>query len=113
MKDPFLILTLCFFLVLAPCLAIIATIFSQRKVHNKPLKKRRKRVVILFFGVILFCLILISIGGFFTCNNLKEFVENLKELFLSKGVIIQMIVLVGIFLYAYFRKDNKKEQETI
>jgi len=104
------VLLLCIFVALV--LAIIATIISHKKIHNQPRQKRRKRLIIILCAFILFLLLTSIITGLVICSNWEDFVRFSKETFLVRGFIGQMILLVVVFLYAYFRKDSKSEKKT-
>ena len=109
MEDLNRILLVC--IILAPCLALLAYIFTRKKIHNLPLDKRRKRLLI-FLGVFIFIEILIvSIFGYITCDRMGDFLIFLKETFGTKSAMIQMIVFVLIFCYAFFRKEPIKKMD--
>jgi len=110
MKNINLILLFCIFF--APCLALLATFIANRKIHNKLLKKRRKRLIILFSTFLSLPLIVSAVFGLI-CGTLSDFLEFLEESYLSKTYISFFIFFVIFFLYAFFRKDNKTNSEII
>ena len=104
MKNfPNALLLICIFL--APCLAILTTIFSHRKIHTKTRKERRKGLLILL-GIFIFVQRMLVIAGFLIPDNTADRVQFLKETFLNRGYIGLMTVFVFFFLYGYFRKDK-------
>ena len=78
-------------------LAMVATYFAQRHIHNQSINKRRKRLLILFtFAVLAYIPAFI-----FSINSSVEF----RQLLYLPG-LVSFFFFVGIFLYAFFRKEN-------
>ena len=77
-------------------LAMVATYFAQRHIHNQSINKRRKWLLILLTFAVLAC-----IPAFiFSINSSIEFRQPLYP------DLVSFLFLVGIFLYAFFRKEN-------
>jgi hypothetical protein len=109
MKNTNLILLLCIFF--APCLAFLATFFAHRKIHSISQTKKRKRLFIVLSAFI--CIpFVISVTFGLICGKWSDFVEFLCHLYLSIPYVGFLILIVSFFLYAYFRKDSKTNQQT-
>ena len=79
----------------APVIGIAAMFLAQRKVHNQSLKKRRKRLCVIFAIFIAFCLILTAIDY-----------RIWQDLLSNIGFLVILLLLVVNLIYGFFRKDK-------
>ena len=93
--------------VVAPLLAFFAWKFAQGKIHNTPIKTRRKRLRFLLY-MFLFFLLAIS---FIEEKSVLGAITFLKDLFLNS--ILQFAVFIVVYVYAYFRKDKTPNEKDI
>jgi hypothetical protein len=92
-------------------LGVFIVVFAQSHLHNKPLKIRRKRLRIMLYLLLLILFLTLIVGGIIIHgSNMNNLVKFWKETF-SRGFICQLILIVILFLYAYFRKDKSSEQQ--
>jgi len=104
MKEfTYLFLIVCF--LLAPVIALFATIIFKKRIHTKPQKERRKKLT-LILCVLVFFLLLMSATYLFWCDGKDDYIRFLKETFLTRGFICLMIIFIIQFLYGFFRKDK-------
>lgn len=82
--------------------AIICAFVSQRKVHNQPLKKRRKRLLIILGALITVFFIITTISHI-------QGVKLWQDLFSNTGFLFLLFFITVTFLYACFRKDKKQD----
>jgi len=94
-----------FFIVLSLLITLLAgvfiVIFLQREMKNTSLQKRRKRVLITFCGLITILLIATIIA----------YKYDLTPFWKNYGLFFQFLVTIGIFLWAYFRKEPKQVEK--
>ena len=77
-------------------------LLTQRKLQNAALQKRRKWLLI-FMGIFIVFLFMMSI----ICHiHGKSF---WKIFFSNPGLILQYILIVVIFFYAFFRKEKEQK----
>jgi hypothetical protein len=81
-------------------IAILCSFIAQRKVHNQPLRERRKRLLIIF-GIFFVVFFIISIIDHIQGGCLWH------DLFTNVGFLVLLLLIVGEFLYAFFHKDKQ------
>jgi energy-coupling factor transporter transmembrane protein EcfT len=88
-------------------LALFTAIYTRLKVLKAPLKIRRKRLRMGFYLMLLAFFLIFVVGGVMIHGrNMSELVRFWKETILVRGFICQLILIIGMFLYNYFRKDK-------
>ena len=88
--------------IVLPPLIIVSVIFLirfRKKEHNLSLRKRRKRSFVILGILIVFLLIMTII------THIME-VPFWQDQFANIGSLIQWLIFIAIFIYAFFRKDK-------
>ena len=94
-------------IILAPCIALLATIIANRTIHTKPQKKKRKRLLVLLIAFLFIPLLTSAIFGLLVRNS-ADFINFIEETFLSWYYVVFLTLVIAFFLYGYFQKDSKK-----
>jgi len=89
-------------ILISPFTFFFAQRKAQRRPPNTPLQKRRKLLLIIL-GISSIPLLIISIIGHI------QGISFWKNQFTNIGSILQWLLIIVIFLYAFFRKDKKKK----
>ena len=91
-------------IILAPLVAIPMAIIFQRKIHNPPLQKKRKNLLILLGILIVFMLIIVILSHFYVG---KTFFQDMSY---NVGAIILFLLFFLNFFYSFFDVKNKTLQ---